>query len=147
MQRFSPCRHLTCSLTTPPFDARTLRFTRLTATALATVVPPPPVAGRRGRRSATATATATAGTADGAIVNARLTASPVPALSTARTATLCAPGARPANAFGLVHAANAPPSRLHSIRVTSPSGLENRALAVVPETSTPSIAARGAGSS
>ena len=70
VQRFSPCRHLTCSLTTPPFDARTLRFTRLTETAFATVVPPP--AGGGVVRSATATASATAGRRTAAIVNRRL---------------------------------------------------------------------------
>ena len=36
------------------------------------------------------------------------------ARSTARTATVCAPASEPAEGRGLVHAANAPPSRLHS---------------------------------
>ena len=77
--------------------------------------------GRRGRPSATATASATAGRRSGCDrERAARCGAAVPSLSTARTATLCAPAARPANAFGLVHAANAPPSRLHSIRVDVP---------------------------
>ena len=82
-------------------------------------------------------------------MNPRLASAPaVPRLSIARTVTVCAPAARPGNAFGLVHAANAPLSSLHSYRSMSVSAPENRTLAAVPATSTPSIVgALGAGSS
>ena len=81
--------------------------------------------------------------------NERVASAPtLPRLSIARTVTLCAPAARPANALGLVHAANAPLSRLHSNPSISVSAPENRTLAAVPDTSTPSIeGALGAGSS
>ncbi len=48
------------------------------------------------------------------MLNVRDTVAPtLPALSIGRTTTVCAPAARPVNAFGLAQAAKAPPSRLH----------------------------------
>ena len=60
---------------------------------------------------------------------------------------VCVPGASPANTLGLVHAANAPLSRLHSKPATSVAVLENPIVAVVPLTVALSIDTLGAVSS
>src|SRR5689334_3402530 len=79
---------------------------------------------------------------DGAAIVKDFDAAPpvLPAVSTARTAIECPPAARPLIVSGLVHVANVPPSRLHSKRATSRSGLENVAVADVPLTATSTVA-------
>ena len=58
----------------------------------------------------------------------------LPSVSTPRTETLCEPGARRMNVFGVLHVAKALRSTLHWNRTMSRSGLENLTLAVPPFT-------------
>src|SRR5262245_64059271 len=58
----------------------------------------------------------------------RTTSAPrLPALSLAWTVNVCGPSARLLNVFGLVQAANAPPSNLHSIDATPEAGVGSAA--------------------